>query len=68
MLIFPSNRGANKFKKEKQNESGQGSPQKASLNESFPACVTAGGWRARPGGLEWRAPAPERRRVLCLCD
>lgn len=57
----------NKFKKET-NQTGQGSPLKASFNDNFPACVTAGDWRARPGRWEWRALALEGRRVLGLGD
>lgn len=68
LFSLPTEELTNKFKKETQNETGQGSPQKASLNENFPACVTSGDWRARPGDLEWRAPALERGKVLCLGD
>lgn len=52
----------------KKHETGQGSPLKASLNDNFPACVTAGDWRARPGRWEWRALALEGGRVLGLGD
>lgn len=66
--FLPTEELTNKFTKEKTKNNGQGSPLKASLNESFPACVTAGDWRARPGRLEWMALVLECGRELCLGD
>lgn len=69
LFSLPTEELTNKFKKDqKKKKPRQGSPPKASLNDNFPACVTAEDWRARPGRWEWMALALEGGRVLDLGD